>query len=91
MKKDCLLVNTSRGDIVNEEHLLLKLKNKEILGYTTDVISGEPYIKKNILAKYSKHNDNIFITPHIGGNTKESIEKTESFVLNKLFNVITNE
>ena len=92
MKRNCLLINTSRGDIINEQHLLKKLKNKEILGYATDVLSGEPMIKKNILAKYSNNNNNnIFITPHIGGNTKESIEKTEAFILNKLYNTITND
>ena len=39
------------------------------------------------LSKY----ENLIITPHLGGNTYESFEKTEKFVLNELIELLSNE
>ena len=64
------------------------LNQNKISGYATDVLWGEPDIKNHPLIKYAKMNDNVIITPHIGGNTFESIEKTEGFVLNKLIDIL---
>lgn len=78
------LVNTSRGGIIKEEELLIALKENRIAGAALDVLSGEPKnINKEIL-QYAKSNENLIITPHIGGNTMESFEKTERFVAKKI-------
>ncbi len=64
------LINTSRGEIIDEKFVIDLLKKKILLGYATDVISKEFTnnfnIKKNILFK-NRHRYNIIITPHIGG------------------------
>lgn len=83
-----VIVNTARGGLVNEKDLLELLITSKIAGYATDVLWGEPNIDKHPLIQYAKLNNNIVITPHIGGNTFESIEKTETFVLNKLINIV---
>ncbi len=88
LKKGSLVVNTSRGGVLNEEALLNLIKKNHITGYATDVLFNEPEIKNNQLLKYAQKNDNILITPHIAGNTFESIEKTETFVLKKFINTL---
>jgi len=48
------------------------------------VIQNEYNIENNMLIKYAQENQNLIITPHIGGNTWESFEKTEMFLVQKL-------
>ncbi|WP_169301437.1 NAD(P)-dependent oxidoreductase [Pontimicrobium aquaticum] len=88
VSKPIYLVNTSRGGLVNEEDLLEKLASNKIAGYATDVVFGEPDIANNVLVNYASKNENVIITPHIGGYTFESIEKTELFIAKKLVDLI---
>lgn len=91
MSSNSIIINTSRGGVVNERDLLVALKNKKISGYATDVLYGEPAIKNHPLIKHATDFENLIITPHIGGNTIESIEKTENFIVNKLYSLFKNE
>ncbi len=84
LHSNSFVVNTARGGVVNEGDLLQLLKDKKIKGYATDVLYGEPDIKEHPLVYFAKEHENVIITPHIAGNTYESIEKTEEFVLDKL-------
>ena len=81
LKKEALIINTSRGEVVNEQHISEFVKKKGIR-YTSDVISNENKINKNYLMK-SKKNNNYILTPHIAGLTNESIEKTDLYIFNK--------
>ncbi|TXD49125.1 NAD(P)-dependent oxidoreductase [Polaribacter sp. IC073] len=81
---DISIINTARGGLVNEIDLINFIINNKIKGYATDVLYGEPTIKNHPLIQLAKVNENIIITPHIAGNTYESIEKTEMFIVNKL-------
>ena len=78
MKNTSILINTSRGKIVDEITLLDCLKNNLIAGAGLDVIDGEWLTDKNRinhpLIDYSKKNSNLLIVPHIGGSTEESIK-----------------
>ena len=67
MKKTCILVNTARGGIINEQDLNWALTNKEIYGAGIDVYEQEPPSIDNPLFKL----DNIILTPHIAGLTLE--------------------
>ena len=62
-KKNCLIVNTSRGEIIDQEVLLKQIVNKKIGGYAADVISKENNINslKKFITKV-KNLDNIIIT-----------------------------
>ena len=84
MKENAVLINTSRGDIIDESALLEVLKKGKIAGAALDVLTGEPHIQRNPLVRYAARNSNLIITPHIGGNTYESFHKTEKFVAEKL-------
>ena len=52
------------------------------------MLYGEPNVKEHPLVKYAQTVDSVVITPHIGGNTFESIEKTEFFIVNKAKEII---
>ena len=81
LKKNCLLINTSRGEVVDEKQIIHLVK-KKLIFYSTDVIKNEH--KQNIftLKNYNKF-DNFIFTNHIAGLTNESILKTDNFILNK--------
>lgn len=85
LKKGSVIVNTSRGEIIDESYLIKKLKSGDLF-YATDVISNENGVKKNRLLKLETKIDNLLITPHIGGLTEESINKTDKFILSKFLN-----
>lgn len=75
LKENVKIINTSRGELINEKDLINFLKKNKKSIYCTDVISNETNGPvNNLLVKYSKNNDNVIITPHIGGMTKEAQE-----------------
>ena len=88
MKKTAIIINTSRGKVINESDLLFALENKLIYGAGLDVIDGEWLTKKekykHPLIKFSRENNNLLITPHIGGATKESIAGARIFMAEKV-------
>lgn len=70
MKKSAILINASRGGIVNELALLRALKYKQIHGAALDEMEFEP----PTLEAYSEffEFDNVIMTPHIGASTAEN-------------------
>lgn len=90
MKPGMLIINTSRGGLVDENALIDAMKLGVVKGYAADVLYGEPNITNNPIYQYAKTNKNILITPHIGGNTIESIQKTEAFIADKLITHFAN-
>lgn len=69
MKKNTVLVNTCRGELLEEDALFNALESKSIGAYATDVIEGEPIDGNHRLARLS----NVIITPHLGGYSWESL------------------
>ncbi len=57
-----IIINTSRGGIVNEEDLLIALDNKQVYSYATDVFQNEPY--SGISSELCKH-PQVICTPHL--------------------------
>ena len=87
MKNNSYLINTSRGELVDELEILKNLENGKLAGYGTDVIADEfNDIKQSKLIEYSKNEKyNIVITPHIGGMTYEGQNKAFYHAMNKFF------
>lgn len=89
MKKGAILINTSRGKIVNEKDLLAALKSGRLGGYGADVLAEEfsfetAGFKSYSLVEYAKTHQNVIIVPHIGGYTAESRLATDLFMAEKL-------
>ncbi len=60
MKNGSVLINVSRGNIINEEDLIIKLREGKYLGVALDVFDHEPLPKDSPLWSF----DNVYITPH---------------------------
>lgn len=83
-KRGAVLINTSRGAVVDSHALIRALEQHRLAGAALDVIEDEHRHEESKLIAYAKTHDNLLITPHIGGNTEESFAKTEVFVAQKL-------
>jgi len=89
MKRGALFINTARGEIVDESALLSVLESKHLGGAALDVLQDEnggidDWVEGNPLIQYSRTHDNLIVTPHIGGASYDSMEKTEIFMAEKL-------
>ena len=85
MKKNSYIVNTSRGEIVNEKDIVQSLKDEHLKGYATDVIEdeyGDRY--RSPILKGVKQGLNIIVTPHVGGMTWEGQQKAYRWAIDKL-------
>ena len=93
-KKGGFFINTSRGEIVNEEALIKHLESGHLAGAAVDVLSGEfetgfkRKLYKNTLVDYAKRNRNLIITPHIGGSTKDAWELTQKYALEQIIRTL---
>ena len=75
MKEDVVLVNTARGDIINESDLVDFLNQNQHAKVATDVLADEVSNRLNSpLLKYAKNSEQVIITPHIGGMCREAQE-----------------
>ena len=84
-KKSPYIINTSRGEIVNEIDIVDTLKSGLISGYGTDVIENEfDDITKSPIIAAMNNGENIIVTPHIGGMTIEGQTQAYKWSINKL-------
>lgn len=90
MKKNAILINNSRGKLVDEQALAKALENNEVFAAALDVTNDEPIDKDSPLLKL----DNCIITPHISWAARESrqrimdttIENLKAFLEGKTLN-----
>ena len=82
MKKDSLIINTSRGGIINEEDLYTALKSKLISGAALDVFNEEPYL--------GQLNDfeNCLISPHMAPMSVQARESMELDAIKQALEVL---
>lgn len=73
VKPGLILINTSRGAIVDEAALLDGLKSGRLGGAGLDVLDGEPDTAGHPLIAYSQSHDNLLITPHCGGFSPDAV------------------
>ena len=71
MKDGVIIINTAQGEMIDENALLIALKSGKVGGFAADVVEGQPIGIDSPLLKFK----NVFILPHIGRYTYETIKK----------------
>ncbi|TFF96049.1 MAG: hydroxyacid dehydrogenase [Promethearchaeota archaeon] len=84
MKKDTIIINTARGNLVDEQALVNAVKSKQIGGAALDVYREEPL--KNM--ELCNCEDNLVLTPHIGSQTVETQTEASRMVAEKIINFL---
>ena len=84
MKNGALLINASRGNVVDIEALAEALAAKRVLGAAIDVFPVEPKSNDDPFASPLQGLPNVILTPHIGGSTLEAQQNIGVEVSNKL-------
>lgn len=74
IKRGAILINTSRGAIVDEAALIEALKDGRVASFGFDVLADEPDIESSALWNYSRSHQECIITPHIGGFSPDALE-----------------
>lgn len=82
MKRGAFLINTSRGDIVDENVILHALKNNQLAGVALDVYEHEPEINKKLLSA-----PNLLTTCHIAGSSNRAIKNMGWIAIEGLLNL----
>lgn len=93
MKAMSYFINTSRGEMVALDSLLQRLRDGHLAGAALDVLNGDSswYEKINnnhAAIQYAQNNNNLILTPHMGGYSTEAIARTRKFVLEKFINIL---
>ncbi|MBC6994150.1 NAD(P)-dependent oxidoreductase [Neolewinella lacunae] len=84
-KPGAVLVNTSRGGLIDEAALLAALQSGHLAGAALDVVDAERTVTaSHPLVSYARENANLLLVPHIGGNTYESFTRTEQFIAERV-------
>lgn len=86
MKPTAFFINTSRGEVVDEEALTKALKDKKIAGAALDVRQQEPPVKGPL-----SEMDNVILTPHIGAFTEEAQERVVSSVCRDVADILSGK
>ncbi len=87
MKRGVIIVNTARGELVDEEALCEYIEKGVVAAYAADVVEGEPIGADHRLLKYP----NIIITPHIAAYTHEALRNMDEAVVEAIINYVENK
>ena len=87
MKRTALVVNQSRGKVVNEKDLIEALREGLIAGYATDVYDSEPPDPNSELMQFK----NVFLSPHLGGGTRESRRRSGLTIARDAIQILRGE
>lgn len=84
MKEDCILINTARGEIIDEAQLIKALLQGKFHGVGLDVTATEPLPKTSQLREFER----VIITPHIGSATLEARTKMATLCVQNVEHVL---
>ena len=88
LKKQPIIINTSRGSVIDSEALINAIQNKIISGALLDVLENEKLdtftSEEQRVFETLTHFDNVMITPHIAGYSHEATYKMSRVLLEKL-------
>ena len=84
MKPRSLFINASRGMVVDDVALRVRILSGHIAGAAIDVFPVEPKAQGDPFESVLRGLDNVILTPHVGGSTQEAQEEIGYFVAAKL-------
>lgn len=90
MKAGAILINASRGTVVDIDALAEALRNNHLLGAAVDVFPTEPRSNKEEFISPLREFDNVILTPHVGGSTLEAQANIGQEVAEKLIKYSDN-
>jgi D-3-phosphoglycerate dehydrogenase len=90
MKPEAVLINASRGDVVDLDALAARLESGALLGAAIDVFPKEPKSNDETFASPLVGMPNVILTPHVGGSTQEAQENIGFEVAEKLIRYSDN-
>jgi glyoxylate reductase len=86
LKPTAVLINTARGEIVDEKELIRLLKNNKIFAAGFDVYENEPQINPDLLKL-----NNVVLLPHVGSGTIEARNKMAALAANNVIAVLSGK
>ena len=87
MKPTAVLINTSRGEVIDEAALVAALQERRIAGAGLDVFSKEPIDAANPLLKL----DNVVVYPHSAGTTIDTWQRRLDFAFGNMRRSLAGE
>ncbi len=89
IRTGAILINTSRGEILDESALVDLLRTGQLGGFAADVLCGETsgqsdWLNASPIWQAMREDLNVILTPHIGGATHESLEKACTRVVQRI-------
>ena len=88
MKKGAVLINYSRGDVIDLDAVKKSLLDNHLLGLAVDVFPSEPQNNSEVFTCALQGLPNVILSPHIGGSTQEAQESIGLDVANKLISFL---
>jgi len=86
VKPTVRIINTARGDLIDEQALARAIKEKRVAGAAIDVFPTEPTTKSILF-----ENDNVIVTPHLGASTTEAQAMVAKDVANQIIDVFKGQ
>lgn len=90
LKEDAIIINASRGSVIEIPALVKALKDKKVMGAAVDVFPIEPASNQHEFSSELTQFDNVILTPHIGGSTLEAQANIGLEVADKLVHYSNN-
>jgi D-3-phosphoglycerate dehydrogenase len=90
MRRGAMLINASRGNVVDIEALAAALSNQHLAGAAVDVFPREPKSRDEEFQSPLREFDNVLLTPHVGGSTHEAQINIGTEVATKLIRYSDN-
>lgn len=78
-KQGVYIINTARGELIDDNAMIKALNNGKVSGFATDVFRTEPPEDRNLV-----NHDRVITTPHIGGFTDESVDRAMNCAVDNL-------
>lgn len=86
MKRSCFIINTSRGNVIDQSALIEALESRRIAGAGLDVFDGEPDVPERLMRL-----DNAVLTPHIGSASLETRQAMDELAVDAVIKAFSGQ